>query len=498
MLDNQCTSFINARLLEPIERRSHIEFITHRITGKRHFDAPLSPRPACLSSIPAYKPQWFDDPNFEDAINPHTGESYYVVPPNHVVPPHKRVKMDPTPPLVWDIKVKIERCYTEAIPQDWVPLGTGIEDPIEVAEAMGVLFPSPSTPQQPPPPPKNAEHYQQVSVPQEDVKTIMKTDKDGFSFGTKHFICNSTVLIPALPRNSAAKTSKGITGFQQRKKSLLLQRRWLYDIWDYVLWSTAFKNDHVDKRNHCPQCGSTSFKKTLRCGDCGWKLKETKYIDLHDRFNPATNDRLGISNENQRETNALHPNDQQERKDWSLKWQARFNPMGKKWSEVTAADIEVVENDPTFPTEVARYQTMFTGARTNEIAEGPPNTLTKRFTRTRELPTWIEATFQGTLEHNVVDDFIVVIHLNNRAEAKTIGKVTDSDAKLHRALLRCHKATEKAQLKSLRRKARVNGWTDEMLAVETQHVKERIAAAYKTPLEALEQGEGVPLSHIPV
>src|SRR5260370_42368983 len=89
MLNNQCTSFLNARLLEPIERRSHIEFITRR--QERYFDASLPPRSACSSSIPLYKPQWFDDPNFEDAINPYTGESYYVVPPNFVVPDHKPV-----------------------------------------------------------------------------------------------------------------------------------------------------------------------------------------------------------------------------------------------------------------------------------------------------------------------------------------------------------------------------------------------------------------------
>jgi ribosomal protein L37E len=117
MPDNQCTSFLNARLFEPIERRSHIECITHRITCGDWMRFLLKP---CPPSYPLYRPpdadnllrtfegtqeqlecalasdtkdgwretlpsqykgvisQWFDDPHFIDP--------FYLVPSDQDVP----------------------------------------------------------------------------------------------------------------------------------------------------------------------------------------------------------------------------------------------------------------------------------------------------------------------------------------------------------------------------------------------------------------------------
>jgi hypothetical protein len=212
------------------------------------------------------------------------------------------------------------------------------------------------------------------------------------------------------------------------------------------------------------------------------------------------NDRFGItiSNKGQRETNALRPHDHQQRKDWFPKWKARFNPKNKLWSEITEADIKAVINDPAFLMEIARYRVMFTGERISEVAEGLPNTLTKQLGRTRELLTWEQEFFRGVrdaLKQHNAGEFALMIYLNNRAELKTLGMVTDSNAKLYRALTKHHRATVKARLKALRRKARLNNWTDELLAVKIQDAKERIHADYRLPLEMLRQGEGTAVTY---
>jgi hypothetical protein len=74
-------------------------------------------------------------------------------------------------PLVWDSpvllpwgwkKIKAAACYT-AIPQTWVPLTTGLVEPV-VLSSFSVTTYAP-TPQPPPSPVVNQEHYQTFLIP---------------------------------------------------------------------------------------------------------------------------------------------------------------------------------------------------------------------------------------------------------------------------------------------------------------------------------------------
>src|SRR6266852_895677 len=386
----------------------------------------------------------------------------------------------------WVPTFKSERCY---VPRNLeIELGTSTPDDSVIATGLAscrdykpVRLPQlPSHPQPPPPPLPNVHLYEEFRIPR-------------------------------ILRRMSAKTREGQRRFHEWRDSVFQQRKALFAAGEQLLREAEFQGDHVDRRAYCVQCGASFFERKsgkLRCRDCRWELSEVTYFDQQDRFDsPVINDRFGIttSNEGQRETNALRQSDHQERKVWFPKWQARFNPTGKKWADVTTADVGAVMTNPDFSTEVARYQVMFTGTRTNEVAEGLPNTLTKRFTRARadfdELTTPEEYAALCEVFGDNKDvlslahaqggfDLVVAVELNSRIEWKPLGKSTDSEVKLRRALIKHRKDTEKARLKSLQRKARANGWTEEMLAVEIQYAKERIGVAYGLPLEAFGQGEG--------
>lgn len=391
------------------------------------------------------------------------------------IPPHKPVHLEPSdtvPPA------GVEHSYAEHVnPHKTVSANPAKFDPDSYTMGADKFIPvprigMPKAPQPPPVPRPNADLYQEFHL-------------------------------PSLLRRMTAKTREGQRRFHEWRKSTFRQRNALYATGEQLLREADFEGDYADRRNHCAQCGGSFFERKgekLRCRDCRWELNEVKYFDPQDRFDsPTINDRFGvtISNEGQRETNALRPHDHQERKVWFPKWEARFNPEGKKWAGVTTADVEAVKGDPDFSTEVSRYRVMFLGERISEIAKGSSNTLTKQLSRTRELPTWEQEFFQDiqvALEKNRADEFAIVIYLNKRAEVKTLGTVNDSYAKLHRSLVKQHKATVKARLRALRRMARANGWTERMLAVEIREAEERIETAYRLPLAMLSEGEGTAIT----
>jgi hypothetical protein len=348
---------------------------------------------------------------------------------------------DVSPPsdsdLVWDVptyytnqktwgpKFKSEPCYVpkvqnieltdvclteaERTPCDVVPFGylgvwpTGYfsdESPF----GQLILPLTTLTPQSAAPPLLNAHFYQGVLVSAYQIKKIRG------EFGTKYFICNSSILIPAIPRKSAAKTKKGIARFRERREDVLLQRKEEYRTWEALLREiirkgkeeaekqktpyTGFEIDHTDRLTYCKQCGATFFTRKqgkLRCFDCGWCSRESWV--LGDSGDTPIDSGLNLN----RETTKGTPN----REQWFKSKRLFFNPdpQGKKWTEATAEDFkedfEDTKNDPRFQTALAEYQSIFSGSTITELAEElgvKPDTLKKRMSRQEYTPVRVPGT----------------------------------------------------------------------------------------------------------
>jgi len=518
-------SFQGARLLEPIERRHHSEFITRKIVGK-HFIAPPPVAYSCLSSTaPVYREQWFDDPNFAnpdfDGVE-HDGSPRYFVPPNHLVPLHKKVSLkgveppkdsdlipdvpvyfSDTPRIKWISKPTFEPCYVPRVLR------------IELSSGNELWVPPPPTQERAAPPLPNAEPYAGTLVPFEELKKIRNVDKDGFSFGTEYFVCDSSFLIPSVRFKSAAKTIKGVDAFRERRDSAFLQRKMLYRAGEELLQQsvqqgkeeaekqntiyTGFENDYIDKRAYCKQCGASFFRRKkgkLRCYDCGWGLKEPKMADSEGSHIE------GDLNKN-KETHVTPAR----QRDLTAEFQMKYNPFDQKREDIE----QQILNHPEFPKDVSTLEIRNTSPKEVAAQKGEKyDAFRQRTSRNRrELQTYY-ADFHTALRHEIVGKrkepippgYNIPVELHGRIEVKYLGTLTDTSETYLKTLHRHQKTTIKGSLKKVRRQARQHGWSKKMLQVEEADTRAYIEAAYLPHFQRLEQeiaqGRGTVVTSFPI
>jgi hypothetical protein len=189
----------------------------------------------------------------------------------------------------------------------------------------------------------------------------------------------------------------------------------------------------------------------------------------------------GINFDGNCETTGSRPHDHQSRSEWQKRWQARFNPLNKKWKDTTLADRLGVIGEPDFSRELARMQVMFNGKTIQELAEQldiTPNALTKSLSRNKDLPSHLEQMFAGIDDSKAYGRFGIVVRMNGRNELKILGASDDPPSKLQLALGREQAKTRKAALKLLCRHARRKKWDATRQQAEKDAAIKRIDHAY--------------------
>jgi hypothetical protein len=137
---------------------------------------------------------------------------------------------------------------------------------------------------------------------------------------------------------------------------------------------TGFEIDHTDRLTYCKQCGATFFTRKqgkLRCFDCGWCARESWFLG------ECSDTPIDSELDSNRKTTEGVPN----REKWLKPKRLLFNPQGTKWSpdagknfddffeEIEEEIKEEIKSDPRFEVTLADYQTTFSGATREELAE---------------------------------------------------------------------------------------------------------------------------------
>jgi hypothetical protein len=401
-------------------------------------------------------------------------------------------------PWGWQ-KIKAEGCYTEAISRTWVPLTTGLVEPV-VSSCLSITTYAP-TPQPPPQPPQNSELYEPTPMTVDQLTKVVNKGTNGF--GTEYFVCDSP--IPMIPKRSLATTERGINAFRERRDSLLLQRKMLYAAGEQLLKDhlkegkelaktqgvpyIGFKNDYIDKRTRCKECGGTFFlpsKSKLRCRDCGWSFAEKRARKAaSDKVNTLGND-FHLEGSWVKETTKAPVRSQD---DLLPNLRMKYNPWNKARSEAGPyvlnhpdflKDVNVLETKKTSPKEAAarrgmEYDTFRqqTSRARRALLEYDPKTAMCKFLGKKPVPA----------------GFNVGVTLNGVTEIKYLGALSDSNEAYLKALEKLKKATIANSLKSLRKKARLNGWSKKMLEAERASAHSRIEGAYRIPFEGISNTE---------
>jgi hypothetical protein len=331
-------------------------------------------------------------------------------------------------------------------------------------------IPLPQMPAQSQPPPApfiNAECYNQVAVTDKDIQWIRKVDKGGFSFGTEYPVCDSTVLIPNIPRKTAAKTDKGIQRYAERRGLECLVRRIQYAVGKALLKDEGFPYDYTDRRAYCKRCDATFFRRTqdksLCCLDCGWVLKNTEKfgdsIGSHLEGEWTTETRQGVPC----------------REKWLMPRRTLWNPTGKTWGEATTGDIQDITDDPRFSTAAWEYETEFCGMTVVDAATElnvKPNTLTKRISREE-----LKGMFHGVEFPN--NEYFCVISLKGENYLKCLGKVGAPLSEILAKFLDEWKQTETNAVRSVRKAAKKICVTQQVREQQERDAVEDVRDAYQ-------------------
>jgi hypothetical protein len=212
----------------------------------------------------------------------------------------------------------------------------------------------------------------------------------------------------------------------------------------------------------------------------------------------------GINNDGMRETTLDGPNDVNRRSEYQKKY-LQVIPYDTLRRGRTREAEQAVRNHRDFLVDAVRHHAQRRNTPIVEIAEQMGvsyDWLRQQFSRGNQTLDVYQTNpnvaavreLIGNRKTPIPDGFNVAIRLNNTAEIKYLGALTDSPKQHLRALSRHQKLTIKDALKNVRRKARANGWKAELLKVESQATHTRIAQGYRLFFEMFQEenqeGEG--------
>jgi hypothetical protein len=218
----------------------------------------------------------------------------------------------------------------------------------------------------------------------------------------------------------------------------------------------------------------------------------------------------GINYDGTRETTRDVPNDTPRRSEYQEKYKhvIPYNPLRKGRTEEAE---QAVRNHRDFLVDAFRHHVQTTNTPVVEIAKQMGvgyDWLRQQLSRGNQTLDLYKTNAHVAVAREIVGvrkapipfGFNISVCLNNTVEIKHLGALTDSPETYLKALARYQEATIKDALKYAGRRARTHGWTVEQLEAEKQVVRDRIKAAYRPHFESFQreaEGVGGTLSQFP-
>ena len=177
-------------------------------------------------------------------------------------------------------------------------------------------------------------------------------------------------------------------------------------------------------------------------------------------------------------TEQVEPVPEPHRENWLAPRRLHFNPLGKRWSQVTPDDIADVSEHPNFAQTVREYDIEFSNLRVNEAAEQlglKPSALSQRITRQELNSMFHEVDFSKTMGH-----FFCIVTLNGVDHLKILG---EAEAPLSEILSKFLDEWQKSEInavKQTRKTAKRNGVDQPTVEERERAAVERIREAYET------------------
>lgn len=474
--------FAGARLLEPVDRHQHIQFMERRIAGKRLVDAPERPKhivgeaacrefaqafPCPQSSYPAVEQGWVDPSlrNWAKSAETHSTDQNELcefrynrhifcsgkIPPAGETTAAWQMEI-PRVPEAFPVKTLFERIQREKRLIS------------EQRKSRWLLT-------------QVVNNYENDWRTQAECEDLLRQTK-------------KARLSPyGLPPRSTVKDLDGYVRIPTLKTGKLPKPpEELPSEWDEILYE-ASKNEPTPLREEIdfypPSFAESNFDGRERSS--GERVSGFEFD--------------GINNNGVRETTREVPNDVNRRSEYQKKYQyvIPYNRLGRGRTE----EVErAVRNHPDFLVDAARNEIQMTNATIVEVAERMGidyDWLRQRLSRGNQIMDMYKTNPRAAVNHEILGSrevpagFNIGVRLNNTWEFKYLGAVTDSPEQHLKALLRWKKATTKGALKHERKKARKNGWSNQQLAEAEQAARARVEEAYRLPFEGLRsaiEGEG--------
>jgi hypothetical protein len=286
--------------------------------------------------------------------------------------------------------------------------------------------------------------------------------------------------VPSIPKRPAKKgKATEDTAFQNRRLVACVLRQIEYLIGEDLLRESGFKGSRHDKRDHCQMCGATFFK-SGKCFDCGLPLKESNWFPNSSGLNKylesqGLGDGTGFSIDGWldgvRETEQGVPNKEK----WLEPRRTRWNPTGKKWADVTPADLEEIKDDPEFATNESEYGMTFCGVRITESAEPQnlkPNTLSKRISRLELKRMFHDVEFPS-------GQYFCVVSLHKENRLVLLGSADTPLSDVLANFLEEWRKSEKNAIKQARNAAKKSGADQQTREQMERDATEGVRAAYE-------------------
>ena len=198
----------------------------------------------------------------------------------------------------------------------------------------------------------------------------------------------------------------------------------------------------------------------------------------------------GINYGGVRDTTKGVPN----REKWLEPRRSLFNPLGKKWSEVTADDKLDVTTDPDFPQNAREYDIEFSNLRVNEAAEQlglNPNTLSQRISREQLTSIYHDVDFSKTF-----GKYFCIVTLKGVNYLHILGNVDAPLMDVLRAFFAEWKKSESNAIKQARKSIKAEGVLPRTARNWEREAAERIQDAYDAVIElVVPDAEGFGFTH---
>jgi hypothetical protein len=458
-------TFLNARLLQPINRHQHIQFMERRIAGERFLNQPERPShilgdaasrefaeayPCPASSYPAQEQDWVDV-----SLRQWANTKTHATDQNHLCEyrynRHIHVSGAPLP-----------AGQTAAV---WNPPPLSVTEPSKLdsgTQRLTILVQK-----------ERIRLRRLVAAYDGDWRT--QTEREDLLRYTK----KARRSPHGLPPRSIVKDIDGSVPLNVvptlKTGRLPKPLEELLEVWNGILLEHS-KNETTPLKEEIdfypPTFAEQSYNGRERTSD-DEKVGEQQFD--------------GINFEGMRETTEGEPH----REKWLRPRRIRFNPLGKKWNEVNSDDVADVTEHPDFAQTVKEYDIEFSNLRVNEAAEAlglKPNTFSQRIARQELTGVYGDVDFSQT--HG---NYFCVVPLNGRNHLKLLGKADAFLADVLHAFVAEWGKSEANAIKQVRKTAKRVG-IGRRTKKREQEAVERIRAAYDTVIGLFvpdEEGFGV-------